>query len=229
VAELAALEMLCTGNRTVGSNPTLSAIALSSAREGALVSGALESPIRRDEKMRLKLRWRLLLAFVILAATFCSTASFDAAHAQGRRRRRAPQRSVICGNPTAHCSSADKYRPFDLPFSLPKRAVVYETQPFYAIVLQSVRMRDYDDCDHFVPEESRLAAQALFPNNKVFASRCAIPGDVYYMDVSDKAQFMAVYAGESMTEARRVLELVRATNKYPGANIRRMRASFMGT
>jgi hypothetical protein len=25
VAELAALEMLCTGNRTVGSNPTLSA------------------------------------------------------------------------------------------------------------------------------------------------------------------------------------------------------------
>jgi hypothetical protein len=26
VAELAALEMLCTGNRTVGSNPTLSAI-----------------------------------------------------------------------------------------------------------------------------------------------------------------------------------------------------------
>ena len=26
MAELAALEMLCTGNRTVGSNPTLSAI-----------------------------------------------------------------------------------------------------------------------------------------------------------------------------------------------------------
>jgi hypothetical protein len=28
VAELAALEMLCTGNRTVGSNPTLSARAI---------------------------------------------------------------------------------------------------------------------------------------------------------------------------------------------------------
>jgi hypothetical protein len=29
VAELAALEMLCTGNRTVGSNPTLSAFDIS--------------------------------------------------------------------------------------------------------------------------------------------------------------------------------------------------------
>jgi hypothetical protein len=116
-----------------------------------------------------------------------------------------------------------------LPFRIPQRAVVFETQPFYVVILQSVRMRDYDDCDHFVPEDARLAAQALFPNNKVFASRCAIPGDVYYMDVSDKAQFMAVYAGETMAEARRLLATVKATGKYPGANIRRMRASFMGT
>ncbi|MBA2732224.1 MAG: hypothetical protein H0U54_04965 [Acidobacteria bacterium] len=175
--------------------------------------------------MRLKLSWRLL-ALVMLVATLCSSVIFDTAQAQRRRR---PQRAVICGDPTAPCKYGDNSRPFDLPFHIPPRAVVFETQPFYAVILQSVRMRDYDDCDTFVPEDSRLAAQALFPNRKVFASRCAIPGDVYYLNVSEKAQFMAVYAGETMAEAQRVLMRVRATNRYPGANIRRMRASFMGT
>ena len=175
--------------------------------------------------MRLKLRWRLL-ALVILAISLCSSVIFDTAQAQ---RRRARQRAVICGDPTARCKWADNARPFDLPFNIPPRAVAFETQPFYAVILQSVRMRDYDDCETFIPEESRLGAQALFPNKKVFASRCAIAGDVYYMNVGEKTQFMAVYAGETMAEARRVLAMVKAMNKYPGANIRRMRGSFMGT
>lgn len=177
--------------------------------------------------MRLKL-WGNGLAFVMLVAAVCASGLFNDAQAQ-RRRRRPPQRTVICGNPTERCSGGENFKPYDLQFRLPANAVIYETQPFYAVILRSVRMRDYDDCDHFVSEEERMKAQALFPNNKAFASRCSEPGDVYYMNVSEKTQFMAVYAGTTMSEARRVLEMVKATGQYPGANIRRMKASFMGT
>jgi hypothetical protein len=175
----------------------------------------------------MKLKFRAsLLAFAMLVAVLCSAILFDTAQAQ---RRRQQQRAVICGNPNMSCAGMNNFRPFDLPFRLPPRAVIYETQPFYAVILQSVRMRDYDDCNSFVPEEERLEAQALFPNNKVFASRCGEPGDVYYTNTTAKTQFMAVYAGATIAEARRMLEMVRATRKYPGANIRRMQVGYMGT
>ncbi|MDT4897584.1 MAG: hypothetical protein QOH25_2661 [Acidobacteriota bacterium] len=176
--------------------------------------------------MKLKLP-RRVFALSILVAVLCSSVHFGKVQAQ--RRRQPQQRSVICGNPNVRCSGVENFRPFDLPFRLPERAVIYETQPFYAVILQSVRMRDYDDCNSFVPEEERLKAQALFPNNKVFTSRCGEPGDVYYTNTSDKTQFMAVYAGATISEARRVLEMVRATNQYQGANIRRMQVGYMGT
>ena len=177
--------------------------------------------------MKLTLRSNVF-TFGILVAVLCSSVHFGTAQAQ-RRRRRPPQRSVICGNPNVQCRAMGNFRPFDLPFRLPERAVIYETQPFYAVILRSVRMRDYDDCNSFVPEEERLRAQALFPDNKVFASRCGEPGDVYYTNTSDKTHFMAVYAGATLSEARRVLQMVRATNRYQGANIRRMQVGFMGT
>lgn len=175
----------------------------------------------------MKLKFRpIWLALAMLVVTLCSSILFDTAQAQ---RRRPQQRSVICGNPNERCAGMNNFRPFDLPFRLPARAVIYETQPFYAVILQSVRMRDYDDCNSFVSEEERLRAQALFPNNKVFASRCGEPGDVYYTNTTAKTQFMAVYAGASLADARRMLEMVRATRKYPGANIRRMQVGYMGT
>jgi hypothetical protein len=176
--------------------------------------------------MRLKLRGNTL-TLGMLIAILCLSGFFTTAQAQ--RRRRPPQRSVICGNPNAPCTGAANFKPYDLPFRLPARAVIYETQPFYVVILRSVRMRDYDDCNNFVPETERLKAQALFPNNKAFASRCSEPGDVYYTNTGDKTQFMAVYAGETMAEARRVLQMVRATGQYPGANIRRMQVGYMGT
>jgi hypothetical protein len=40
---------------------------------------------------------------------------------------------------------------------------------------------------------------------------------------------MAVYAGMSLAEANRLLASVKATGKFPGANIRRMRAMINGT
>jgi hypothetical protein len=40
---------------------------------------------------------------------------------------------------------------------------------------------------------------------------------------------MAVYAGATLAEAKRVLAAVNATGKFPGANIRRIRTGFNGT
>jgi hypothetical protein len=99
---------------------------------------------------------------------------------------------------------------------------------FYAIILKSVQSPD-DECKIFIPEKERVAAQALFPDRKVFSSRCAQPGDLYYTNTSPKAHFMAVYAGATLADANRMLAMVQATGKFPAANIRRMRAGFNGT
>jgi hypothetical protein len=99
---------------------------------------------------------------------------------------------------------------------------------FYAIILKTVKSPD-DDCKIFVPEKERLAAQALFPDHKVFSSRCTEPGELYYTNTSANAHFMAVYAGTTLAEANRTLATVQATGKFAGANIRRMRAGFNGT
>jgi hypothetical protein len=40
---------------------------------------------------------------------------------------------------------------------------------------------------------------------------------------------MAVYAGRTRAQANAMLEKVKATGKYPGANLRQMRAGFNGT
>jgi hypothetical protein len=52
---------------------------------------------------------------------------------------------------------------------------------------------------------------------------------LFYTNTSRKARFMAVYAGMSLADANSMLAAVKATGKYPGANIRRMRAGFNGT
>ena len=79
-----------------------------------------------------------------------------------------------------------------------------------------------------IPEKERLAAQALFPAHKVFASRCSEPGDLSYTNTNQN-RFMAVYAGMTSADANRMLTAVKATGKFPGANIRRMRAVMNGT
>jgi endonuclease V-like protein UPF0215 family len=81
----------------------------------------------------------------------------------------------------------------------------------------------------FVPEAERLRTQALFPDRKVFASRCADPETLFYTNTSSKHRFMAVYAGATPAEANRVLQAVKATGKFPSANLRRMRTGFNGT
>ncbi len=150
-------------------------------------------------------------------------------NAQTGRRRNIP--ATVCGDPAATCRTVDYFQPHDLKFRIPPRAVIYETEFFYAIILKSTRAKtDYgEDCDVFIPERERLEAQKLFPRNKVFASRCAEAGTLYYTNVTPGTRFMAVYAGRTRAEAERMLAQVRATNQFNGANLRRMRAGFNGT
>jgi hypothetical protein len=105
--------------------------------------------------------------------------------------------------------------------------VIWESELFYAIILRSVRATD--NCEVHVSENERLEAQALFPRHKVFADRCPEPGNLFYTNTNSDFRFMAVYAGTTRAEAARMLSRVKATGKYPTANLRRMSVGFNGT
>ena len=159
---------------------------------------------------------------IVAAAAFFVFAS--AADAQ----RRNVGRLTVCGNPNSACRSAATFEPHDLPFRVPGNAVIWETELFYAVVLKSINAPD-ENCDAHIPESERLAAQALFPERKVFASRCVEPATLYYTNTRPNTRLMAVYAGPTLVEANRVLAAVKATGKFSGAYVKRMRAGFNGT
>jgi hypothetical protein len=147
-----------------------------------------------------------------------------------QRARRTPQKGAVCGDPTLSCNTGQAtFQPHDLPFRLPARAVIWESETFYAVILKSVKAAE-DDCQKFVPEEERQSAQALFPRHKVFTDRgCGEPGETYYTGTQSGARFMAVYAGRTRREANAMLARVKATGKFAGANLRRMSIGFNGT
>jgi hypothetical protein len=163
----------------------------------------------------------------LLAAVILYAAAVSPPPALAQQRGRA----AVCGDPTVRCRTGRvEFPPHNLPFQIPRGAVIWETEPFYAVILKSMRVKDeFDECDRFIPEDERLEAQTLFPRHKVFASRCMEPGDLYYTNTDPKQRFMAVYAGRTRAQAAAMLERVKATGKYPGANLRQMRAGFNGT
>lgn len=174
---------------------------------------------------------RRLFLVVLLAALLAASSDFGVTGSAAQRRpaRGRVRPSRICHDPTVACRTSTEFPPHDLRFELPPRAVIWETQEFYVVILKSVRARAEDDCDTFVSEDERLAAQELFPRRKVFTSRCNEPVSTYYTNTAPTQRFMAVYAGATRAEAERTLAAVKATGKFPGANLRRMRAGFNGT
>src|SRR5262249_46394867 len=161
---------------------------------------------------------------MVVLAVVCILGS----QAFAQKRRRPVRHLTVCGNPNITCTSTATFQPYDLRFSLPRNAVIYDTELFYAVMLRSVSTAN-NNCDNFIPEPERLAAQVLFPDHKVFASRCPEPGTLSYSNTKLDTNFMAVYAGTTLAEANRMLAKVRATGKFLGANIRRMRAVMNGT
>ena len=125
----------------------------------------------------------------------------------------------VCSDPEHPCSI---FKPHDLSFPLPtdgKPRGEVKSAPFYAVILRTVERCRLD-------EKERLAAQALFPRNKAFATRFECDDDVEnnvtYTGVDAKHGFLAVYAGETQPAARAFLAEVKRTGKFPGANLRKM-------
>jgi hypothetical protein len=137
------------------------------------------------------------------------------------------QHALICGVKIT-LQDDDYFRSVRPSFRVPQGAVIYDTELFYAIILKSVGSSD-TDCDTFVPESERLETQALFPDHKVFSSRCPDGGMLFYSNISSNHRIMALYGGSTLVEAQRLLATVKATGKFPGAYIRRMRIGFNGT
>ncbi len=156
------------------------------------------------------------------------SAPVDATAGQSRGTRQRPKRGSICGNPMVACKTSATFKPNDLPFRVPANSVIFDTELFYAIILKSVATRE-DDCDVFIPETERLQTQALFPDRKVFSSRCADIENLFYTNVSPNIRVMAIYAGTNLPEARKVLQLVKASGKFPRATVRQIRTGFNGT
>lgn len=172
----------------------------------------------------------MMRSFIVAVITLglLSTSVLTAGTAAQTRTARKRPRGSICGNPQVACRTSATFSPNDLPFRVPQNSVIFDTELFYAVVLKSVTTTE-DDCNVFVPETERLEAQAVFPSRKVFASRCVDIENLFYTNVSPRFRIMAVYGGTTLPEAKRVLETVKATAKFPGAYIRRMRTGFNGT
>jgi hypothetical protein len=166
------------------------------------------------------MRNRLPISLLTVALFICAlffTASTEAQRGRGQ----------VCSDPTLRCGGRNEFQPHDLPFRLPRNAVIYESAPFYAVILQSRSAKN--NCEAHVSEDERLEAQALFPHNKVFADRCPEPGTLFYSNTNSDYRFMAVYAGQTRAQAQRMLARVKALGRYPSANIRRMYVGFNGT
>ena len=129
----------------------------------------------------------------------------------------------LCPDPARPCGS---FKPYELPFRLPPsrlaRAEV-RSAAFYAIILRTA-----DRCA--IPESDRLAAQALFPRQKVFVSRfqCDAEDNVTYTTIdADRHSILAVYAGATRSEASALLARVRRAGRFADAYLRRMQVVFV--
>jgi hypothetical protein len=145
-----------------------------------------------------------------------------------QKRRPVVKHLSVCGNPMIPCKTSATFEPYALPFRVPEKAVIYDTELFYAVILKSVKGEE-DDCNVFIPESERQETQTLFPDHKVFTSRCNDLVTEFFTNISRNSRIMAVYAGTTLADANRMLAAVKATGKFPGTNIRRMRTGFNGT
>ena len=168
----------------------------------------------------MKLRTIIIVALVCM---ICGQATIA-------QKRKVRYGGAVCGDPTAACKSRKNFQEWDLPFNTGKNFVIAESASFYGIVLKSVKLKDWGDCNNpTFPESERLEVQKLFEHNKVFAQNCVEAGTNYYTNGPEQVAMLAVYAGRNLTEAKKFLKQVQALNKYPGVRVRRMKIGINGT
>ena len=146
----------------------------------------------------------------------------------GAPAQRKTKLGKVCGNPNLPCKKSDDFRPFEMPFNM-GRGLMVDSEPFYAVILKSVKTRRGEDCKNAFSEDERRETQKLFPNNKVFGLICDSPVALYYTNVSGNTTFLSVFAGKTLVEANKFLRIVRATKKFQQLSLRRMQARFNGT
>lgn len=167
--------------------------------------------------------------FILVVISFAlGTITLGAIAAGQSRVARKRPRGSICGNPQVPCKTTATFNSNDLPFRVPENSVIFDTELFYAVILKSIATTE-DNCEVFIPETERLQTQALFPDRKIFSSRCVDIENLFYAPVDPKYRIMAVYAGRTLPEAKRVLESVKATGKFRGAYVKQLRTGFNGT
>jgi hypothetical protein len=146
--------------------------------------------------------------------------------------------NAVCPDPASPCKHRDKeFGAWDMSFKLPTHIVpnkIYKSAPFYAIILKI----DREGCEEFdykpELENERLEIQKSYPNRKVFASYdCPNMDAVSYefdgaMDKSGEryeiSQFIAVYAGETMADATKLLE--KTKRDFPESVLKHMTADW---
>ena len=116
---------------------------------------------------------------------------------------------------------------YELPFDTGKNYSIAESEFFYAVIIESRKIKLEENCEEAFTERRRLEIQKMFPNNKVFVLKCFEPGLNYYTNVADDIGFLGVFAGRTNTESSAFLETVKS--KFPGAVLRRMKAGINGT
>lgn len=140
----------------------------------------------------------------------------------------------LCGHPSDMSCRRGKWRfqPEDLSFELPIELIWqrnYYSPRYYAVLLDSRRAVPVngpdDPCGGYFEESERLAIQRMFPANKAFASRvgCGYLTGISYTNFNYDYNFVALYAGTTMNEARTLLTRIRTTRRFLNANIRQMR------
>jgi hypothetical protein len=152
--------------------------------------------------------------FIVAAAL--SLLGISSAMSQGRIQ---PDPAKPCVNTAS--------KPHELCFETPKDDVARAeilSEPFYAVILKTAAR-----CS--IPEADRADVQKLFPRSKVFSTRFQCDDDVEenvaYTNVNEAYGFIAVYAGRTAKEAKARLVEVKATARFPGANIRKMQAKIV--
>lgn len=133
----------------------------------------------------------------------------------------------VCGNPKVPCKFRDKFQSYEVPFDTGRNYAIADSEPFYAVIIESRRLDPAEDCEKVYTERRRLDLQRMFPNNKVFALKCFEPGLNYYTNVADDVGFIAVFAGRSASESRAFFATVK--EKFPASSLRRMQAGINGT
>lgn len=158
---------------------------------------------------------RLITICVMQLIVACALIN-DSPTVQAQARRYPPSKI----NPDPNCAHGG--REYNLCFDQRGGGVVDNgnvSEFFYAVILRSATK-----CS--IAEDERMEIQRLFPRNKVFATRFECDDDaennITYTGVDDSVGFVAVFAGRTLPAAKDFLRTVQRTNKFPGANIRRM-------